>query len=193
MSIWVALERSSLYLDGIKHTFNAGDVVVFSGDFSHSGAENDTSETNFRLFAYVPTKTIPVPWEVKTGMVDLAKEAQVTDMEVIKILHKNTVPISDSFDLEMFGNHLYDFSKNSFYRFSTELWLGGLTTNTNSSTERRYRAYVDGAPDLVFAGCPHFDPRDFNADQRERDVLCNFRRQCVYCKGLKKKRARVSE
>ena len=192
MSIWVALERSSLYLDGVKHTFNAGDVVVFSGDLSHSGAENDSSEANFRLFAYVPTKTIPVPWEVKTGM-DV-KQAQVTDGKVIKILHKNTVPVSDNFDLETFKNHLFDFSKNSFYRFSTELWLGGLTTNTNSSTEPRYRDYVEGAPDLVVAGkCPHFDPRDFNADQRERGVLCDFRRQCVYCVGRKKKRARVSE
>ena len=179
----------------MKHTFNAGDVVVFSGDLSHSGAENEsTSETNFRLFAYVPTKTIPVPWEVKTGMDDLAKKALVTDLKDIKNLHKNTVPISDSFDLEMFGNHLYDFSKNSFYKFSTELWLDGLTTNTNSSTKRRYRAYVDGAPDLVVAGkCPHFDPRDFNANQRERGVLSDFRRQCVYCDGRKKKRARVSE
>jgi hypothetical protein len=138
VSIWVALERSSLYLDGTKHAFNAGDVVVFSGDCKHGGAEADSVEQpNYRLFAYVPTKTIPVPWELKTGMEAAAKAAEVCDVKEIKELHNRTLPKSDSFDLNLFRNNLYDFRRNKFYRFSTELWLGGLTTNT--SDQCRYR------------------------------------------------------
>ena len=192
MSIWVALERSSLYLDGTKHAFNAGDVVVFSGDCKHGGAEADSVEQpNYRLFAYVPTKTIPVPWELKTGMEAAAKAAEVCDVKEIKELHNRTLPKSDSFDLNLFRNNLYDFRRNKFYRFSTELWLGGLTTNT--SDQCRYRPYEGGAPDLgeVTGKCPHFDPHDFNANKSEKSVLCNFRRQCVYCQGHKKKRPRI--
>ena len=39
----------------------------------------------------------------------------------------------------------------------------------------------------------HFEPRDFNASKHEKEVLCNFRRQCVYCQGRKNKRARCAE
>ncbi len=193
MSIWVALENdTSLYLNGTKHTFNAGDVVVFSGDCLHAGAESASLTTpNFRLFAYVPTRNIDVPWEVKTGMSDAAKKAEVIGVEENKRLHEETLPKSDNFDLELFRSHLYDCSRNKFYKFSTALWLAGLTTNTSET--RRYSPYVNGAPDLgeVTGKCPHFDPHDFNANKPEKSVLCNFRRQCVYCQGHKKKRPRI--
>jgi hypothetical protein len=164
----VALERSSLYLDGNRHTFQAGDVVVFSGDFPHGGAEAG-STTNYRLFAYVPTRRIPVPWQVKPGMGTAAGAAEVKgDQENLK-LHKTTNPVSDDFDPKAFQAHLYDSTKNKFYRFSTELWLGGLTTNT--SEVRRYKPYAQGKPDLgadpVIGKCPHFEPRDFNASKHE--------------------------
>jgi hypothetical protein len=197
VSIWVALERSSLYLDGNRHTFNAGDVVVFSGDFPHGGAEADstTTEPNYRLFAYVPTRRIPVPWQVKPGMGPAAVAAEVKGDQENQELHKTTNPVSDDFDPKAFQAHLYDFTKNKFYRFSTELWLGGLTTNT--SEVRKYKPYAQGKPDLgadpVIGKCPHFEPRDFNASKHEKGVLCNFRRQCVYCQGLKNKRARCAE
>jgi hypothetical protein len=193
VSIWVALETSSLYLDGIQYTFNAGDVVVFSGDCKHSGAESDSSSSNFRLFAYVPTRAILVPWEVKTGMSAAAKVAAVSAKECIN-LHDKTNPKSKNFDPELFSRHLYDGIKNQFYRFSTALWLSGLTTIT--SEERRYLPYCNGAPDLagiVTVKCPHFEPHDFNADRLEKAVLNDFRRQCVYCPGRKKKRARIQD
>ena len=97
MSIWVALERSSLYLAGNRHTFNAGDVVVFSGDFPHGGAEADsaTTESNYRLFAYVPTRLIPVPWQVKPGIAEEAGAAEVKGYQDIQELHRKTNPVSD--------------------------------------------------------------------------------------------------
>ena len=52
---------------------------------------------------------------------------------------------------------------------------------------------VDLGSGPVIGKCPHFEPRDFNASKHEKEVLCNFRRQCVYCQGRKNKRARCAE
>ena len=116
MSIWVALERSSLYLAGNRHTFNAGDVVVFSGDFPHGGAEADsaTTESNYRLFAYVPTRRIPVPWQVKPGMAPEAGVAEVKGEKENQELHKKTNPVSDNFEPQLLQAHLTTSRRTSF-------------------------------------------------------------------------------
>ncbi len=89
-----------------------------------------------------------MPWQVKPGMAPEAGVAEVKGEKENQELHKKTNPIGDDFELKVFQAHLYDFTKNKFYRFSTELWLGGLTTNT--SEVRRYKPYVQGKPDLYY-------------------------------------------
>ena len=206
VSIWVALQDSSLYFEDVKHHFKAGDVVVFAGDCHHAGAESASeTESHYRLFAYVPTRRIPVPWEVKKGMAELAKSLEVTDKKKILKLHSITCPESQEgiFKIDSFQSHLFDAASSNFYRFDMVLWLSGLTTNT--SDKHFYTPYVNGAPvihvngapvihDLQSVGkCPHFDCGDFNATKEEKMVLNNFRRQCkqgIYCQGRTKKRQR---
>lgn len=199
VSIWVALQDSSLYFEDVKHHFKAGDVVVFAGDTHHAGAESASeTESHYRLFAYVPTRRIRVPWEVKTGMAELARSHEVTDSREISELHSKTFPDSDVFEPELFQRHLFDAAKCKFYRFHMGLWLSGLTTNT--SDKHYYRPYVNGAPDIQdrqgVGKCPHFDCRDFNANKKEKALLNNFRRQCkqgIYCQGRTKKRQRAED
>ena len=65
-SIWIALcDDSCLWLAGKLQTYKAGDVVIFAGDCSHSGAANQGKQckTNYRLFSYVPTRALEVPWD----------------------------------------------------------------------------------------------------------------------------------
>ena len=198
VSIWVPLQDSSLYFEDVKHHFKAGDVVVFAGDCHHAGAESASeTESHYRLFAYVPTRRIPVPWEVKKGMAELAKSLEVTDKKKILKLHSITCPESQEgiFKIDSFQSHLFDAASSNFYRFDMVLWLSGLTTNT--SAKHFYTPYVNGAPvihDLQRGGkCPHFDCGDFNATKEEKVVLNNFRRQCkqgIYCQGRTKKRQR---
>jgi len=191
VSVWVALQDCSLYFEGAKHQFKAGDVVVFAGDMRHAGAECDSAtEATYRLFAYLPTRNIPVPWQVKDGMADLATPFRVADPKVAKELHETTYPCSQRFDMGSFRSHLYDPVTNTFYRFDMQLWLSGLTTQTTSKCS--YATYVDGAPPLIphhkVGKCPHFDPHDFNATKHEKTVLCDFRRQCktgIYCQGTR--------
>jgi hypothetical protein len=56
---------SCLWLAGKLETFKAGDVVIFAGGCSHSGAANQGKQckTNYRLFSYVPTRAFEVPWD----------------------------------------------------------------------------------------------------------------------------------
>ncbi len=200
MSIWVALQDCSLYLEGVKHLFKAGDVVVFAGDCRHAGAECDSkTEPTYRLFAYVPTRDIPVPWQVKQGFAQLARKHEVTDAKKVKELHLKTSPNHLSFEIGMFRSHIFDASTFTFYRFDYQLWLSGLTTNT---TERCFYApYVNAAPpsnclETLVGKCPHFEPRDFNATREEKAVLNDFRRQCklgIYCQGRTNKRQRTDD
>jgi hypothetical protein len=199
VSIWVALQDSSLYLERVKQQFKAGDVVVFAGDFRHAGAECDSkTDSTYRLFAYVPTRNIPVPWQVKPGMSDLARVHEVTDTATIEELHSKTSHRNLDFDIGLFVRHLYDAATNTFYRFDMQLWLSGLATNTTDKCF--YASYVNGAPPFntpqSTGKCPHFDPHDFNATHDEKIVLSNFRRQCkngIYCQGRTNKRLRTED
>ncbi len=128
----MALQDSSLYFDDVKHNFKAGDVVVFAGNCHHAGAESASeTESHYRLFAYVPTRRFCVPWEVKTGMAELAKSFEVAVKREIFELHSSTFPESQDFQIDSFQRHLFDAVSSKIYRFDMILWLSGLTTNTS--------------------------------------------------------------
>jgi hypothetical protein len=173
-SIWVALQDSSgLYINGRLIHAEAGDVIVFSGDCLHNGAESLTSDANFRLFAYVPTIYQEVPWNNKTASARALARKVVEDNE----LHVVTNPLNSRFVPDQFSKFLYDPATNKFYNYSMPLWLRGLATN-----EANPNAYP-GLPEPD-ESCPHFSPTLFNS--KERKKLSNFRRLCIYCKEGKK-------
>jgi hypothetical protein len=183
-SIWVALQdHSGLYINGRLIHAQAGDVIVFSGDCLHNGAESLTQNANFRLFAYVPTRFHEVPWNNKTANARALTRKEVSE----KSLHVVTNPLNTrGFEEDQFPKFLFDPATSKFYSFSMPLWLNGLATND---------ANPDAYPGLPEPGvyCPHFSPTLFNA--RERAKLSNFRRLCTHCKKGNKlnRRKRVRE
>ena len=174
-SIWVALQdNSGLYINGRLIHAQAGDVIVFSGDCLHNGAESLSQNANFRLFAYVPTRFHEVPWNNKTASARALTQKEVAE----KNLHVVTNPLnSRGFEEDQFPKFLFDPATNKFYNFSMPLWLDGLATND---------AKPDAYPGLPEPDeyCPHFSPTLFNS--KERAKLSNFRRLCTHCKERKK-------
>ena len=196
-SIWIALaDDSYLWLKGIKHSFKAGDVVVFAGDCQHSGAANESRKCNYRLFCYVPTRMFDVPWSFDQCVQQVKNTAtQVDGVDEIKRLHDVTNPLSERFDKDEYAKYLYDRMSGRFFNFSVPLWLGGLDT-----AEPLKDSHAQGLPSLPSCNpvtacyhCPHFNIDEFMPINRdERALLNRFRTQCSYCKSftLKHKRAR---
>jgi hypothetical protein len=187
-SIWIPLsKKSSLVLGGKETIYSAGDVVVFAGDCHHSGAANRSSDVNYRLFCYVPTREFDVPWafsQCDPGVQDQA--VKVDDEQEVKRLNEVTNPVNKKFAPAEHVKYLYNKGTATFYHFSVPLWIGGL-----DSAEPKYDTYALGLPSLPtgsgFKHCPHFNVDDFIPNSDERNLLNDFRAQCSYCRGGKKR------
>ena len=194
-SIWIALaDDSCLCLAGVVRSYKAGDVVVFAGDCSHSGAANVSEETNYRLFSYVPTRAFEVPWAFDQCTQQVKSAAkEVTSPEEVARLHVVTNPLNAKFQPDEHSKYLFDVKTCKFYEFTIPLWLGGLDTAVPDQ-----QAYSLGislqqkfSPATGCFHCPHFDVDQFNpTTANERTVLNDFRSQCVYCQAPKQKKKR---
>ena len=197
-SIWIALSESChLWLQGEEHEFTAGDVVIFGGDCSHSGAANSSNCDNYRLFSYVPTREFEVPWAFARCQQNEKKAATaIKDEAEAARLHVETDPLSLKFIPAEYAKVLFDRKTCTFYNFTSALWLGGLDTSKpcpNPYT-RGVHLPLKCTPATGCLHCPHFEVEEFvPTTQDERAVLNTFRAQCVYCKDVKtetKKRLR---
>ena len=196
-SIWIALaDDSCLWLAGQLYSYKAGDVVIFAGGCSHSGAANQGKQckTNYRLFSYVPTRAFEVPWnrdKVKVA----AKPKEVIEAEEVARLHVETNPLSAKFRADEFEKYLFDRKTCKFYHFSLPIWIEGLDTAVPD--QHAYATGVSVPQKIGSTGCvhcPHFEVDDFSpTTQEERTTLNNFRTQCVYCKPLKQPKKRLRE
>ena len=189
LSIWVALQPNScLHLDGKPHPFNAGDVVVFSGDCHHSGAANEHAEPNYRLFSYVPTRGIDVPWDINHCSTNVRRAAVVvTDAALHEYLHRRTNPLDGEFDDNVFKDWLYDWATGKFYKFTVPVWLEGLDTAESRKgcavSKGQHAEIADGS--IKCKRCHHFDVDDFvPCDTTDRKKLNDFRSQCP-CKRVR--------
>lgn len=186
--VWhAALAHSCLHLDGKPHPFNAGDVVAFSGDCHHSGAANEHAEPNYRLFSYVPTRGIDVPWNIDHCSTNIRRAAEVvTDAALHEYLHRKTNPSDGEFDDNVFKDWLYDWATGKFYKFTVPVWLEGLDTAESRKgcavSNGQHAEIADGL--IKCKRCHHFDVDDFvPCDTTDKKKLNDFRSQCP-CKRV---------
>ena len=158
------------------HVTPLSSLVSFPSPFSRCSRQ----ETNFRLFGYVPTAEVDVPWSfLKCSLSAQSKAIVKTDS---KRLHIITNPRHQNFAPAEYGKYLFDPETGDFYDFSDELWLGGLVTAVPKTN-----AYAAGLPAVTGSRCPHFIPESFAAQTHEHALLNNFRTQCHYCCDRKKR------
>jgi hypothetical protein len=195
-SIWIALaDDSCLWLAGKLETYKAGDVVIFAGDCSHSGAANTGKQCNYRLFSYVPTREFEVPWDFHRCTTKVKGAAnEVSDEKEVARLHVDTNALSAKFKPDEYLKYLFDRKTCKFYTFTIPLWIEGLDTAVPDQPAYSKGLYV---PPKVSSAtgcshCPHFDVEDFSpTTQDERQTLNTWRTQCVYCKPLRQKKKRL--
>lgn len=193
-SIWIALcDDSCLWLAGKLQTYKAGDVVIFAGDCSHSGAANIGRECKYRLFSYVPTREFEVPWAFDRCTVKVKGAAkEVAEEKEVGRLHVETNGLSTKFSPDEHHKYLFDRKTCKFYSFTIPLWIEGLDTAVPYEDAYSKGLSLPLKPSsLGCVHCPHFDVDDFSpTTQDERTTLNTFRTQCVYCKPLKQKKKR---
>jgi hypothetical protein len=132
-SIWIALsDDSCLWLAGQLETYKAGDVVIFAGDCSHSGAPNTGKECTYRLFSYVPTRDFEVPWDFH-GCTAKVKHAakEVTEPKEVARLHVDTNALSVKVKWDEYCKYLFDRKTCKFYSFTIPLWIEGPSGGSN--------------------------------------------------------------
>ena len=119
-------------LQGQKYTLEleCGDLLIFKGDFVHSGGAS--SVTNFRFFSYCPTQaTPPVWWNRHKDEKDiLPVTSKLTEARVGKLnLRIVTNPQSSKFSPADYKKYLYCDKTNSFFPFDMSAYFHGIHTH----------------------------------------------------------------
>ena len=197
-SIWIALsDDSCLWLAGKLETYKAGDVVIFAGDCSHSGAANTGKVCTYRLFSYVPTREFEVPWDFHRCTAKVKGAAkEVTELDEVARLHVDTNALSVKVKWDEYCKYLFDRKTCKFYSFTIPLWIEGLDTAV--SDQDAYSKGLSVPPKIGSATgcshCPHFDVDDFSpTTPDERSTLNTWRTQCPYCRVRRQKKKRLRD